>query len=168
MHEGSFELAALLILNFRQSANISHLGVAITRPTKLQKYRQIFLSSFLHLTQKPKGPYVTLFFMRAMIYIHTFHFALNLEIISPEYECGGEKERRGEEYCAHIELCLHSCPSGNTSIIGCVSLYCNYPFKSVYLSIASSNHEQCLSINLEHVLGPWQKRSNNNDKKKKE
>ena len=26
-----------------------------------------------------------------MIYIHTFHFPLNLEIISPEYECEGRK-----------------------------------------------------------------------------
>ena len=91
----AFELAAILNFNFRHSAHNSHLRVAITRPTKLHKYRQIFLSSYFHLTQRPKWPYVTLFFVRAVIYIHTFHFVLNLEIISPEYECEGK--RRKEE-----------------------------------------------------------------------
>lgn len=96
------ELAVIPILNFKHSANTSHLRVAITRPTKLQKHRRIFLSSFLHLTQKPKRPYVTLFFVRAMIYIHTFHFPLNLEIISPEYECEDTQARAGWEIlCSH-------------------------------------------------------------------
>ena len=98
----AFELAAILNFNFRHSAHNSHLRVAITRPTKLHKYRQISLSSYFHLTQRPKWPYVTLFFVRAVIYIHTFHFVPNLEIISPEYECEGK--RRKEEWgvtCSH-------------------------------------------------------------------
>lgn len=109
------EPPAIPILNFKHSANTSHLRVAITRPTKLQKHRRVFLSSFLHLTQKPERPYVTLFFVRAVIYIHTFHFPLNLEIISPEYECEDTKGRAGwEMLCSHgivfttLSLRIHS------------------------------------------------------------
>jgi hypothetical protein len=69
----AFELAAILILNFRHRTNISHLRVAITTPIKLQKYRQILLSSFLGLTQKPKWPYATLFFCESYD-LCTFHF----------------------------------------------------------------------------------------------
>lgn len=78
-----------------------------------------------------------------MIYIHTFHFPLNLEIISPEYECEGRKEGgQGGKCRVHTEPCLYPCHFGYSSIIGCVSLYCNYLFKSVYLSVASMNYEQ--------------------------
>lgn len=79
--------------------------------------------------------------MRVMIYIYIFYFVLNLEIIFFEYECGGEKERRGEEYCVFIEFCLYFCFFGNIFIIGCVFFYCNYLFKFVYLFIVFSNYE---------------------------
>ena len=135
------ELAVIPILNFKHSANTSHLRVAITRPTKLQKHSRIFLSSFLHLTQKPKRPYVTLFFVRAMIYIHTFHFPLNLEIISPEYECEDTKGSAGWEMLCSHGRCLQPCHSEYSSIIGCVPLYCNYLLESVDLSVASISLE---------------------------
>lgn len=37
-----FELAAILIINFRHSANISHLRVAITRPTNFKSTGRYF------------------------------------------------------------------------------------------------------------------------------
>ena len=128
------ELPAIPILNFKHSANTSHLRVAITRPTKLQKHRRVFLSSFLHLTQKPEWPYVTLFFVRAMIYIHTFHFPLNMNVKT-------QKEGQGGKCCVHTALCLQPCHSGYTPIRGCVSSYCNYLLESVDLSDASISLE---------------------------
>lgn len=94
-----------------------------------------------------------------MIYIHTFHFALNLEIISPEYE-GKKGGRAGTAAFTH------------KTVFTSLSLWI-LPLEgaSLYIAIIHSNLFVCLSLPLtvqdhppEFVLRPLAKRGNDNKK----
>jgi hypothetical protein len=77
----AFEFAVILILNLRHKTNISHFRFAITRPTKLQKRRQIHLSSFISQDSLVAICYLIFFGMNYDFC--TFHYVFNLETISP-------------------------------------------------------------------------------------
>lgn len=125
----AFELAVIPILNLRHKTNISHIGVAITRPMKLQKCGRIHLSSFI--SHKPQVAICYLnFFVRTMIYVHSVcpQSGNNFPL---QYGCerkSGRARRPGShrplltQIRVHTEFCLqdpysHPWPSGHICIM---------------------------------------------------
>lgn len=107
----AFELAVIPILNLRHKTNISHIGVAITRPTKLQKCRPILLSSFI--SHKPQVAICYLNLGGRELWFMYIPFVLNLEIISPlntdvKGKVGGLRGLAYTDPCSHRSLLTQS------------------------------------------------------------